>query len=343
MSTENVPIVNTRWWGRRTVLVICSVILTLAFAFKYYLWREEQHRKAIERLKEVASVEMYVREWPIARYLPSSLRLRLKRGFDIGRVQFHKGVTNSGRYLRDANPIIVGRVIFESSDLTGDDLAALSGLRNLRELTIRDCRIEEGAFETLTDLPLLNQMDVVNCQLGPNNVIDFPSFPVLRFLNLSRSRFSDSLLSRIRKHSGLHLVDLNSTTVSDVGLQHLQQLPNLSTLLMGRTRVTGNVLSGLGTPFAKINLAGTNADDAVMESLSHLETLRSIDLARTKVTGAGVRHLKKLSGLRSLVLDRCPVDNETRALLTQMQQLQKWSAVNTQMTWPTTSAEWNDR
>jgi beta-lactamase regulating signal transducer with metallopeptidase domain len=99
-------------------------------------------------------------------------------------------------------------------------------------------------------------------------------------------------------------VDLDSTKVTDTGLEHLRGLTKLQTLNLTRTKVTDAGLEHLKglTKLQSLNLWNTEVTDAGLEHLEGLTKLRNLDLSGTKVSDAGLVHLKGLSNLQSLDL-----------------------------------------
>ena len=78
----------------------------------------------------------------------------------------------------------------------------------------------------------------------------------------------------------LQSLDLDKTSVTDVGLKELAELKSLQTLDVSETGVT----------------------DAGLKELNELKDLQWLDLSRTKVTDAGLMQLKGLKRLKSMYL-----------------------------------------
>ena len=104
--------------------------------------------------------------------------------------------------------------------------------------------------------------------------------------------------------SDAHVVNLQSTKVTDAELVHLKVLNNLTYLLLAGTKVTdaGLVhLSGL-TNLRTLTLNGTKVTDAELVHLKGMTKLEWLALGGAKVTDAGLVHLKEMTKLKALSL-----------------------------------------
>ena len=96
---------------------------------------------------------------------------------------------------------------------------------------------------------------------------------------------------------------IESTNITDAGLEHLKGLTCLQTLELKQPNVTDAGLEHLKglTQLQSLDLIGTQVTDAGLKHLEGLTQLQSLDLSYTKVTDAGLEHLKGLTNLRYLL------------------------------------------
>jgi hypothetical protein len=113
----------------------------------------------------------------------------------------------------------------------------------------------------------------------------------LRVLDLSRSKLSDAGLVALAKHKSLQVLSLYRTSLTDAGLARIATLPTLQRLNIGRTKVT----------------------DAGLAHLLKLRHLTHLNVGRTGITGAGLAQLSKLGRLRVLDLSN-PVGSPKRGI-----------------------------
>lgn len=131
----------------------------------------------------------------------------------------------------------------------------------------------------------------------------------LRTLGLSGGRtLGDEQLAQLGNLSALERVSLDGFMLTDDGLRHLAGWKSLTKLtfynITNRGRFNGSGLQHLAElpRFEEFNCGGSSFDDAGLEACSRLTRLTKLWLWHTPITDAGVPHLKKLSGLKSLRL-----------------------------------------
>ena len=129
-------------------------------------------------------------------------------------------------------------------------------------------------------------------------------------------------------------VDLHGTKVTDAGLENLQDLPQLQSLVLFNTQITDAGLAHLKglTKLRGLSLDTTKVTDAGLIHLKGLTQLQSLGLTHTKVTDAGLVHLKGLAQLRWLGLTQTQVSDAGLAHLKGLTQLQRLELGDTQVT-----------
>ena len=118
-------------------------------------------------------------------------------------------------------------------------------------------------------------------------------------------RTSSPDLDRLRKLVGKERVEsvfnnqvsvqLGDSQITDDGLVHLKDIPNLDWLNLYNTQITDDGLAHLKrlTKLRGLFLNDTNISDAGLIHLENLRSLRSLSLEDTKVTFEGVKKLQK--------------------------------------------------
>ncbi len=121
-------------------------------------------------------------------------------------------------------------------------------------------------------------------------------------IRLDSSKITDAGLQHLKVFGKLEHLYLFGTKITDTGLVHLQGLTNLKLLDLCYTHVTdaGLVpLKGL-TNLEGLYLRYTQITDAGLVHLKGLTKLKGLDLWNTKITDAGLVHLKGLTKLKGL-------------------------------------------
>ena len=153
-------------------------------------------------------------------------------------------------------------------------------------------------------------------------------------------------------------IDLRGTTVTDIGLEHLKEIPALGHLYLDGTKVTdaGLVhLKGHTIPY-HLGLRNTRVTDAGLVHLKEVITFRGsdwffpgfrkLDLGGTRITGTRLAHLQPL-GLLQLSIYNTQVTDANLAHLTGLTTLRSLNLSGTRITskglehlQPLTMLEW---
>ena len=126
----------------------------------------------------------------------------------------------------------------------------------------------------------------------------------LRVLTLYSTAVTDAALETVRGLTGLERLQLDGTPVTDRGMACLEGLTRLEVLHVNATQVTDAGLvhfKGLAG-LRELWLQNTAVGDAGLAQLSGLAKLETLWLQNTQVTDAGLVHLKALKGLQHLSL-----------------------------------------
>ncbi len=101
--------------------------------------------------------------------------------------------------------------------------------------------------------------------------------------------------SHLKGLTGLDMLGLRNTKVTDTELAHLKQLTSLTRLDLGETQITAAGLAHLAglTQMRRLVLRGTAMTDVGVAQLKGLTSLQELDLGQTQVTDAGVAALQK--------------------------------------------------
>ncbi len=139
------------------------------------------------------------------------------------------------------------------------------------------------------------------------------------------SQVTDAGLRRLQPQKNLLSLQLDGTEVTDAGLKHLAGLPHLQALYIARNHVTGAGLADLhDSPLERL-IIGTEVNDAGLEAIGKIATLRELSLWGPEVTDTGVAHLRGLKELESLGITASKLTNDS---LKEIGQLKKLAGLN---------------
>ena len=154
-------------------------------------------------------------------------------------------------------------------DLDARIMAAASGLKSLKSLTMCDFPVTDGNM--LRNMTTLQQLDLAACQLNDGVIEHLNNLKSLQWLDLQMTRVTDSGLSHLKNVVSLRYLYLSDTGITDVGMTHLKGL----------------------TALQYLDLSSTNVTDAGIIQLKDITTLQILWLYHTQVTDLGVAELHR--------------------------------------------------
>lgn len=190
-----------------------------------------------------------------------------------------------------------------SGDVGNTDLAALIGMTQLRELALRNTKIDASGLKQLTALRNLEALDLQrSVNLRDEAFAVLVEFPKLAELALVEGVFTDAALDHFRQLPQLKALDLRSCSgLTATGLARLAQFGQLRSLKIG----------------------GASIDDASLPLLAKIATLTSLTIEDASVTGEGLAALVALP-LEDLSLARCfGITDEALAVIGRMSGLRQ--------------------
>jgi hypothetical protein len=188
-------------------------------------------------------------------------------------------------------------------------------------------------IEPISSLTALEQLSLSNSDFDALGLGTFKFPKRLKHLSLSNVRMSD--WSQVQQLSALEVLDLSSTSIKDEDLAHLKALRNLRVLLLTCTDVTDRGIHHLVNldSLQDLYLAAPKVTDEGVRRLASLSSLRHLDLRRTLVTAEGLKMLADSPGLKSVVTDELPVEEELEQLYNPPQVLKGPGRSQTELSW----------
>lgn len=116
-------------------------------------------------------------------------------------------------------------------------LHVLQDLPSVRAAMLGHCEIDNEDLAPLTELPELTELSLASTRLHEGSLPHINRLQV-NWLSLARTRIDDESLKSLVGMNALQGLDLTRTKVTDDGLQHLAKLPGLKGVILRRTLVT---------------------------------------------------------------------------------------------------------
>lgn len=217
----------------------------------------------------------------------------------------------------------VNAVRIKDQDLRGVSLEVLRS-KKLHALTLDECKIDDGTLEEISKMTDLNYLDLSECKgFSEKGALKLSRLKYLKRLDLHSSDVTDAVFEAIQNLRLLTILDLTNCHFQEGrGMENLVNLPLLNTLALGGASVDLSKEGRLSflqdctklrqlslsympitnddlvyikdLPLRKLYLTKAMIDDAGLERLREMKTLRELGLFDClKVTVGGIKELRK--------------------------------------------------
>lgn len=134
---------------------------------------------------------------------------------------------------------------------------------------------------------------------------------------LNQCPVGDEDLVLLQKTPELRTLGLRGTKITGTGLSNLASVPKLQRLDMGHSELTDEGLKHLPSlvDLQELNIAGTRISDASAAALGDLKNLTVLDASETGLTDAALESLAQIPHLETLILDGCHLTDNGLASL----------------------------
>lgn len=186
-------------------------------------------------------------------------------------------------------------------------LAEIQHLRRLRFLSIRNSNVTERGLAHLVALAALTQLDVEHTKISRAGIAELPKLSNLRHLSVSGSGADDAALADVSALTKLETLSLLNTRVTGAGLAAIRRLPLLTRLTVTSSEIRDGAIGELRGLRLKDLRIGDAITDAGLRDLRVIPELRSLILDGLPITDAGLAHLGALPNLESLSLNHTSI------------------------------------
>lgn len=183
----------------------------------------------------------------------------------------------------------------EGLKLSRTDMKTLSGMariKNLRQIELRDTKIQNSALKNLVNLKHLNRVYLSHDEIGDEGLEILSTVPELAELDVSHTQIKLNSSKPIKGFAKLKILNLASNELHEEGLRSLLRAPSLQLVYLKKTKFFNNLR--LRSDFPNIRFDGEGSvleileeqfreANAVSDDKFALSTLRQmIDLARKR-------------------------------------------------------------
>lgn len=224
-SAENNRHLAGMTFSLRTVLIVCALLCVLLAWLTNVVSQVRREQAAVAFLRSKGASVFYVDNWDL-RSISAAQRSLFKRILGYG----------------ESRPINTININLLDPDDAASVMAHVRHLRDLRNLrlvfpqTIAAVKARNEAFQPLETLSRLKVLDLVNAPVDDGVLRYLRSLKEMRDVGMIGSDITD--LVELRNLHDLHYLHLESTNVSDAGLEQLSNLRQLKHLGLNNSKVT---------------------------------------------------------------------------------------------------------
>lgn len=174
------------------------------------------------------------------------------------------------------------------SGITGEGLAKLSGLTEVKHLHLAGTSVTDADFVHFAKMSKLATIELSNTRLSGEGFGRLQPMPALKFLGLMHNGVGDAAAPFISDCTNLEVLLVQDATITDAGLLKLQGLARLK----------------------RLNLTGSKVTDAGLKGLSGMSSLEELYLSNLPLSGEGFKQVTGLPSLKVLHLLNDPINDE---------------------------------
>lgn len=246
---------------------------------------------------------------------------------------------------------------FRACDQLLDRAGDFECLNSVDSITIAGTNITATGIRCLAGFSNLNRLELNRTTLTDEDVKSISDLRLEDFWSFSNP-LGDGTLKTLSSIRGLKSVRLAKCEISDLGIAHLAQLPNLEDLsLRDNVKLEGESLLSLKElPIKDLNLSDASVTDQLADCVAAWTSLEFVDLRNTdvgdrtlaamencvhvgelnllgtRVTDHGVTHIAKLASLDRLNLAETSITDKAMTSISQSQSITKLVLSNTAVT-----------
>ena len=202
-----------------------------------------------------------------------------------------------------------------SGDLSDDGIQDIAKLRQLLNLTIRNCpQLTDQGLQVLGQLPFIRSLDLSDTAAGDLTIDAVAENNWLYDLQIGSAALTNRGIMRMSEMVGLGDLAIVSdeSEITDDAFAHFWRMRNLRAFRLVAPNITGETLGPLAEcpKLDRVSISGESINDSGIECLSQLRHLRHAtvggygDAQITKVTSNGLLKLAALPSSVRLTLRR---------------------------------------
>lgn len=189
----------------------------------------------------------------------------------------------------------ISEIILIDKDVPNGFFSQLGDLRELTDLSLENCRIQADHIIPISTLPKLEWLNLYLTPLGEQGVNLLSKSRSISLLPIGKAGVTDLGLEYLCKMGQLTYLGLRGNPVTDKGAQHLSKLSNLQGLYLGETQVTDQTVTEISHLYQleKLWLHDLPITDKAIGHLAKLTQLKEVHIYGTNISAQGARSLQE--------------------------------------------------
>jgi Leucine-rich repeat (LRR) protein len=218
----------------------------------------------------------------------------------------------------------VTAVSLNATSIIDRELAILTGLPQLKELSLQHTEVSTIGLAHLKSVRSLERLDLGHTLLGDNALPIVAALPNLRALHMPSTLVEGKDLGALAALTNLRELDLDSVPLADQAVPELAKLTGLEALIVRHTDITdpGMVHIAALRNLKRLDLTSLDITEKGLESLASLTNLEDLDLSFTRFAEPGLEVITRLTSLKNLGLEQTSITDAGMAWVGQLTRLE---------------------
>lgn len=194
---------------------------------------------------------------------------------------------------------------FHCFELVASDMEVYQLVENSAGLRTLECSLTpvgDGLCEKLAETHRqLRAIRLLGCRITDKSAKSFAKLPQLEHLVVGISPLGDEFAMGL-KGASIKILSITDSEITDEGIAHLAELPNLTELNLGSTRLTRRAATKLATlkSLKVLSIHGPGIDDDFIIDFARTATISDLSLNGSKVSARSLEALSKNKSLKRL-------------------------------------------
>lgn len=161
-------------------------------------------------------------------------------------------------------------LILDKTGLTNDQLGRLTGLRNLKQISLEEDPINDAGLVHLKEMPGLTNLSLSKTKVTGRGLKHIKGLTKLKTLNLAHCPVADDSLANLTGMTDMITLTLQNCGVTGPGLKYVGKLTKLITLNLDDSKIVGQSLLHL-KPCQKLRIIYMRNSTVSKRSIRRLE------------------------------------------------------------------------